>query len=308
MSSQAVGKRNSTNVHKPGRFSSLGMNVSNRRNKRFLTAFTLIELLMVIAIIALLMSILIPVVGRARQLVKAVICRSNLRQWGIIFLEYTGDNNGFFHEGWDASAPSWGFEKQWTEVLRPYSGPSSNFWCCPMAARPMCDKDGNLTRGVSYTFLAWGIFKGGYFGIGDYDNYGSYGINGWVCNPPRGKEPGRKREYFWRSASVRRANSIPLFLDGAFVNQWPYDYDMPPLFDGQGAYGGSNHIGRFRLNRHNGFINGLFVDFSARKIGLKELWKLKWHRDFDLNGPWTPQGAIRPGDWPEGMRKFKDYY
>jgi prepilin-type processing-associated H-X9-DG protein len=44
---------------------------------------------------------------------------------------------------------------------------------------------------------------------------------------------------------------------------------------------------RYVINRHSGAINGLFLDWSVRKIGLKELWTLKWHRTFDINGPWT---------------------
>jgi len=55
----------------------------------------------------------------------------------------------------------------------------------------------------------------------------------------------------------------------------------------------------FCINRHEGTVNGAFVDFSVRKIGLKELWKLKWHRNSDLNAA-TPE-------WPVWMKKFKDY-
>ena len=54
-------------------------------------------------------------------------------------------------------------------------------------------------------------------------------------------------------------------------------------------------------------MNGVFLDWSVRKIGLKELWKLKWFRDFDTNGPWTRAGGVKPEDWPEWMRGFKDY-
>ncbi len=57
-------------------------------------AFTLIELLVVIAVIALLMAILIPALNQAREQAKAVICQSNLHQWGDIFLMYTDDNDG----------------------------------------------------------------------------------------------------------------------------------------------------------------------------------------------------------------------
>ena len=49
-------------------------------------------------------------------------------------------------------------------------------------------------------------------------------------------------------------------------------------------------MARYCINRHNGYVNGLFCDWSVRKVGLKELWTLKWHRNFDINGPWTIAG------------------
>ncbi|GAH40252.1 unnamed protein product, partial [marine sediment metagenome] len=52
--------------------------------------------------------------------------------------------------------------------------------------------------------------------------------------------------------------------------------------------------------------NHLFMDWSVRKVGLKELWKLKWHRNFNTNGPWT--GGHMPRDMPDWwMRDFKNY-
>ena len=62
-----------------------------------------------------------------------------------------------------------------------------------------------------------------------------------------------------------------------------------------------------RFNRHDGGVNYLFMDWSVRKVGLKELWMLKGHPDFDTRGPWTKPGGIAPEDWPGWMRKFKDY-
>jgi prepilin-type processing-associated H-X9-DG protein len=59
-------------------------------------AFTLVELLIVIGIIAVLIGILLPVVGRARQQANAIACASNLRQVAMAFMMYTQGNKGVF--------------------------------------------------------------------------------------------------------------------------------------------------------------------------------------------------------------------
>jgi len=64
---------------------------------------------------------------------------------------------------------------------------------------------------------------------------------------------------------------------------------------------------RVCVNRHDGFVNSLLLDFTVSKVGLKELWTLKWHRRFDTTGHWTSAGGVKPQDWPEWMRSFKDY-
>ncbi|GAG09889.1 unnamed protein product, partial [marine sediment metagenome] len=61
----------------------------------------------------------------------------------------------------------------------------------------------------------------------------------------------------------------------------------------------------FCLNRHNGFTNAVFLDFTIKKVGLKQLWLLKWHRQYD-----TRYAITNPVDWDYGtgwMEKFKDY-
>jgi prepilin-type N-terminal cleavage/methylation domain-containing protein/prepilin-type processing-associated H-X9-DG protein len=59
------------------------------------TGFTLIELLVVVAIIAVLISLLLPSLGQARAQAKKVVCMSNLKQVGIAFVAYEMDNNSF---------------------------------------------------------------------------------------------------------------------------------------------------------------------------------------------------------------------
>jgi prepilin-type N-terminal cleavage/methylation domain-containing protein/prepilin-type processing-associated H-X9-DG protein len=58
--------------------------------------FTLIELLVVIAIIALLMAILMPALNRAKKQVKNIICRANLKQYGLAAKMYLDDWDGNF--------------------------------------------------------------------------------------------------------------------------------------------------------------------------------------------------------------------
>src|SRR5690349_17576794 len=60
-------------------------------------AFTLVELLVVIRIVALLIALLLPALVNARKQANLVACQSNMRQVGTLLLIYANNNSGWIY-------------------------------------------------------------------------------------------------------------------------------------------------------------------------------------------------------------------
>lgn len=273
-------------------------------------AFTLIELLVVITIIALLVALFLPAFRQARRQTRTVLCQANLRQWGAVFALYTEDNMGRFPStGEDVLSMMRGTTLRYGDpnaLSVYYHIQTKDIACCPMAVKPGRYEKFGAVQDVGVgsfriegtngsTFKAWEITR-------PLPRFpGSYGINSWLFDynfdpsiPARKRLPWRGLDVF----SLRDRVQIPALID--CERPWEnFREDIRPTFSNKGR--GSC------INRHKGYVNGLFLDWSTKRIGLKELWTLKWNGQFNTENPWTLAGGVKPEDWPLWMRGFKDY-
>jgi prepilin-type N-terminal cleavage/methylation domain-containing protein/prepilin-type processing-associated H-X9-DG protein len=142
-------------------------------------AFTLVELLVVISIIALLLSILMPSLSKAREQAKTTVCKSNLKQVNVAAMLWSIDN-----DDWALPADYAGFSKtvfnSTTSIAGPFAdlmGYTNTKWqtrrglfCCP-SAKVSAKYYNSIPRGNTVERV-------------------TYGINGWIATNQSGVCPG----------------------------------------------------------------------------------------------------------------------
>jgi len=275
--------------------------VRNNRQKR---AFTLIELLVVIAIIALLLSIMMPALRKAKQTAQKIICRSNLKQWGMIWKVYADENDGKLPDCTGFGA----LRGDWILALRN-DYPTSKITQCPTATKFVDYGDPSQDHG--------GVFSTyrNLYADGSQD-FCSYGMNCWTYSTIHwAMNPGGEAK-IWKSFEVGgvSTSTIPLFMDSAYrgaIVHYDRFYDEIKMADSpeplpdNGFDRVMHGIRQFAMPRHGSGVkagtNVLFMDLSVRHVMIKEMWSLKWHRKFDT-GRWkTERASIWPAPWMERL-------
>jgi len=95
-------------------------------------------------------------------------------------------------------------------------------------------------------------------------------------------------------------------MDGLRFGLFPIETDGPPANE-YDSWQGESRMARVCTNRHRSSIYSSFADGSVRQVGLKELWTLRWHRQFQINGPWTHPGGVTSDLWPQWIRPYPDF-
>jgi prepilin-type N-terminal cleavage/methylation domain-containing protein/prepilin-type processing-associated H-X9-DG protein len=125
---------------------------SEEAAKTQLRAFTLVELLIVIAVIAILAALLLPVLGKAKQTAGTASCANNARQIGIAMRMYGDDNNEILPSAhnsipWSSTNPV-----PWMRALYDYYK-STNVLCCPEMAHCYSNSPYNYFMGSRAAYL-----------------------------------------------------------------------------------------------------------------------------------------------------------
>jgi hypothetical protein len=89
-----------------------------------------------------------------------------------------------------------------------------------------------------------------------------------------------------------------MLADAWWDQSWAEAFDWIPEYPGQFEGVGGDDMAHFCLTRHDTFINMLYMDYTVKKVHLRDLWPQKWNR-------WTDQeDCPTVFDYPDWLKKL----
>jgi prepilin-type N-terminal cleavage/methylation domain-containing protein/prepilin-type processing-associated H-X9-DG protein len=230
-------------------------------------AFTLVELLVVIGIIALLISVLMPALSRAREQANAIKCLSNMKQIGIALLMYAEQHKGKTLRVWpnDYRGAPFLWDYSYHSMLLPYMQNNKQVYVCPSRpeaayitkADPTFEIEAGIATDYAYNETGWSEPGGTY--------------EGYLCDGRPIQKIAKSSEKIWMS----EASCIAPERDGWQVS-WStdgYGGPLPPpdknvswreIYNAPGT--NPAWFSAVEKERHNRGNNVLFYDNHAEHM------------------------------------------
>jgi prepilin-type N-terminal cleavage/methylation domain-containing protein len=279
----------------------------NRRESRRCHAFTLIELVVVITVIAILATLLLQALASSKRQARQTACLNNLKQMtlaGLMYMSDTGqglpeNNPGLLN--YDPNAPV-----MWSDALSN-CGTAGNVRLCPSTLNPPSPPSYPGAAGTAnLPWFDWDPWANQFVS-------GSFGMNGYlyeIITPFTYLPPSKLSYMFPKPSSVQKPSQTPLFFDEIYIDTFPLETDpaATDLYFGEVpsfALGGGRGMGCCTILRHGGptasssvpykaghplpgAINMGFDDGHGELVKLKNLWTCYWHPN------WNPAKVKAP--------------